>query len=502
MGHPRPRHRDGRRTAPRTHLGRTHLARRLAGAGLGLALLGLPLAAPAAALAGPSAAVLRPAAAPDAGTAPVDETSGDATYYVVQDAWEGQPEFLYSIAERLLGTGDRALEIFALNEGRAQPGGMTVSDPNVIRPGWVLLLPPDAAGEGVQVGPVPTVAPRAVRATPGASAGTSGGTAQDGIGDGADDGAADDEAGGGTAGSTGGSDERADAADDAGTSPSSWLARGATVLVVGTVVIAMVVIVVGGVIAARRRHVAASAAPPARPVRREDPGAWTIDRTTRALARACAEAGRPVPGVHTLVLSDDLVRLRLVTPDAQVPAGWTASDDRRTWTSPMRPLQDVALDERVVAPFPRLVTLGDDAQGRVLVDLAHAGPGVALDGDTVQATRLAERWVHELTTSPWARDVPVVAVGTATSTCERLEDAGPDVDAAGGGVLVVVNARARDGALLASLAEDPAWSVVVVGAAGGAWARWRLTIDADGIATGGPLDGDVHVAGGRRLERV
>lgn len=424
---------------------------------------------------------------------PVDDQAADAKYYVVQDAWEGQPEFLYSIAERLLGTGDRALEIYQLNEGRAQPGGMVVSDPNVIRPGWVLLLPPDAAGDGVQVGPLPTPPPVAVRATatPTPAGGTAGAARPTGRA--SAPAASDDEAGR--------SDDAAGSSDASGGSVD--LAQGATVVIGALAGTAALVLLVGGAVVVVRRRRAGGTPPPATPVRREDPGAWTIDRTTRALAQACATAGREVPGVVAIVLSDDEVRLRLSTPDARPPAGWTADPAGRTWTSPMRPLQDVALDAHVVAPFPRLVTLGDAAQGRVLVDLAQAGPGVAVDGDPAQALALVERWRHELATSPWSRQVPVVAVGVGPDAHDRLEDAGPAVDAAGGGVLVVGGARPRDGGLLAVLAEDPAWTVVVVGPAGRDWARWRLTLDAEGVAAGGPLDADVHVQTGRpRLELV
>ncbi|HSK98399.1 MAG TPA: LysM peptidoglycan-binding domain-containing protein, partial [Euzebyales bacterium] len=52
---------------------------------------------------------------------------------------------LWTIAERTLGAGHRWREIRDLNVGRPQPGGgrLRVDDP-MIRPGWVLRLPPDA----------------------------------------------------------------------------------------------------------------------------------------------------------------------------------------------------------------------------------------------------------------------------------------------------------------------------------------------------------------------
>ena len=44
---------------------------------------------------------------------------------------------LWDLAERYLGDGYRAGELFELNQGRPQPDGRTLTDPSVIRPGWV-----------------------------------------------------------------------------------------------------------------------------------------------------------------------------------------------------------------------------------------------------------------------------------------------------------------------------------------------------------------------------
>jgi hypothetical protein len=100
-----------------------------------------------AALAAPaSAASAAPSAAP-------------VKFYVVRDSFGGQPEFLFEIAQRFLGNGDRNPEIFQLNKGRLQPDGLRLTRPEAILPGWILQLPPDAKGEGVQTGALPTVAP-------------------------------------------------------------------------------------------------------------------------------------------------------------------------------------------------------------------------------------------------------------------------------------------------------------------------------------------------------
>ncbi|MFI1975808.1 hypothetical protein [Streptomyces wedmorensis] len=85
-------------------------------------------------------------------------------YYVVTTQANGEPEFLFSIAEKVLGDGNRYNEIFLLNKGHAQPGGAIMRNATSIAPGWILQLPPDAKGPGVQEGPLPkpgvvTVAP-------------------------------------------------------------------------------------------------------------------------------------------------------------------------------------------------------------------------------------------------------------------------------------------------------------------------------------------------------
>lgn len=105
-------------------------------------------------------APVSPTADPDtAGQETTDPTatvsSGPVTYYVVGPAVNGQPEYLFAIAAATLGDGNRMQEIFALNEGRPQPYGRTMTDPTRLEPGWVLLLPPDAAGPGVLVGDLP-----------------------------------------------------------------------------------------------------------------------------------------------------------------------------------------------------------------------------------------------------------------------------------------------------------------------------------------------------------
>lgn len=98
-------------------------------------------------------------------------SSGPVKYYVVRSDYGGQPEFLFEIAQRFLGSGDRNTEIFQLNKGRVQPDGLSMTKPEAILPGWVLRLPDDAKGDGVETGVLPKYAPPA-SGTPAAAAAT------------------------------------------------------------------------------------------------------------------------------------------------------------------------------------------------------------------------------------------------------------------------------------------------------------------------------------------
>lgn len=113
------------------------------------------------------ASFLAPAAASAA------PSSGPVKYYVVRSDYAGQPEFLFEIAQRFLGSGNRNTEIFELNQGRMQPDGLSMTKPDAILPGWVLQLPDDAKGAGVETGLLPTYAAVKTPAASGPAAGSS-----------------------------------------------------------------------------------------------------------------------------------------------------------------------------------------------------------------------------------------------------------------------------------------------------------------------------------------
>ena len=59
-------------------------------------------------------------------------------------------ESLWEIAENHLGDGRRYREIFELNKDLPQPDGSMLTIASLIRPGWVLRMPHDAFGPGIE----------------------------------------------------------------------------------------------------------------------------------------------------------------------------------------------------------------------------------------------------------------------------------------------------------------------------------------------------------------
>ncbi|WP_157756588.1 S8 family serine peptidase [Plantactinospora sp. KBS50] len=85
---------------------------------------------------------------------------GYVKYYRVAAAHDDTPETLTEISLRLLGSGERAGEIYDLNAGRPQPDGASLNDPATLHTGWLLVLPWDAAGPGVRYGTLPETSAR------------------------------------------------------------------------------------------------------------------------------------------------------------------------------------------------------------------------------------------------------------------------------------------------------------------------------------------------------
>ncbi|UQU61671.1 hypothetical protein COUCH_21755 [Couchioplanes caeruleus] len=408
------------------------------------------------------------AAAPVAAYAVLAEPTDPVKWYRVRPSFNGQDEFLYEIAERFLGDGDRNSEIFALNKGRLQPDGKRLTVPDEIEPGWILRLPPDAQGPGVEFSALPTASP-----SPPAPSATSS------------------------------SSPVAAAADTA----FSWLP---VVLILG-VLLALAGAALLLLLLRRRRSAPAAAAALGIPRQRTGPPAhlfdtaasWTVDRALRVLTTA---AGAGVPAIYGVSVDEAWLKLRLVVPHEPAPAPWTAQDGGRLWVAALRDLQVLPVDPAAAALCPRLVTLGSLYGTRELLDLGQAPGVIALQGDPGATAALAAAWATELTTSPWSPGVRVVAGGLShhvapgvqVTSAQTVDEAiaAAEAQPPGAGVLLLGSAPpAHDLPRIGELAArgDAAWAVVVLGAT--SEDRWRFRLQADGRLDTGSLGVMVYAPG-------
>ncbi|GIF12891.1 LysM peptidoglycan-binding domain-containing protein [Actinoplanes teichomyceticus] len=445
----------------------------------GIVLLGLVLATTVGTTAAPAVA-----AAPARHASVLPAKREEMKWYQVRHEYQGAPEFLYEIAARFLGDGERWREIFALNKGRIQPDGGSLTDPTVITPGWYLYLPADAKGDGVQTGPLVVNAPGA--AASGAPS----------------------------------------AAAAAPAAPASGKESGTTALVLWIVagVLLLASIVAGVLWFLRRRPVAAAGQPVARkpaargaaepavaaPTRTFDTAAaWTIDRALQVLVTAADAGGRPTPPVYAVSIDESRISLRLAAPDEDPTEPWEALEHGRIWQASLRDLQALPASNDLPSPCPRLVTLGTTGGVRELIDLGQATGMISIQGDKAAARDLVAAWTEELSSSPWAGGVQVVAGdirphltgGERVSIRDALslaEGDGSDTaytlrgGSSGGkrtlGVLILGStpgSRELERAQSLVNRPDAAWVVIVLGQT--RYDRWRFTVDADGRLDTGAL---------------
>jgi hypothetical protein len=382
-------------------------------------------------------------ASPDGSAAP------SVPYYVIGKTSKGETEYLYLIAERFLGDGERAWEIFNLNKGRVQPDGGKLVDRAKVEVGWVLQLPKDAKGKKLQHGPLP-----GPTAEPSASA-------------------------------------SGEAAGDQGAAASpSW-----TVLaLVGLGVLALVG-ALGFVVVLVARRVRGREEPFDDSLLRTDTSAsWMVDRALRVLLASCEREGVEVPGVTGVFIEGGAMRLRLASPASPAPEPWVANEDGQSWSAPLARLQSAPASEASTAQFSRLVTLGMAETGRVLVDFVRARGVISLDGPTRARHEVLRRWLGELTGNPWSNDPRVVMVGNGLPQAEQaeylsaIEQVIPELGVGDGGVLVLSQAPSvTQQDLLAARFADPrfTWVVIVLGESSSA--RWRIRAGDDGWLRSGFL---------------
>lgn len=376
---------------------------------------------------------------------------------------------LWVLAERHLGDGMRWREIYDLNQGLPQPGGHTLHNPNLILPGWNLLLPADAIGlpepaPAVPVGPTtastsaepaptPAQPDRAVPATSTTAAPVtttlpSTTEAQPSTGP---------ISAPTTADTTG--DAVEDEADDHFPVPAAL--TGATLLA------AALVLKVDALRRRQMRRRLPGHTIPGAPERAVDAErllraaaatkpASRLDLALRLLANQLSDAAISDTRIDTVRVDGEAIEILLTQP-ADAPPGPFEVTGGRAWTLPAGvaspDLEEIA--SRRTSPAPAVVTIGrlDDAD--VLIDLETAP--LTITGDRSTAERIIWSITAELATSPWADDIELLYVGpplgglAGLDRIEAMSTIGSAADA-------VASRRAAVDRALASSGYDNAWS--------------------------------------------
>lgn len=133
-----------------------------------------------------------------------------------------------------------------------------------------------------------------------------------------------------------------------------------------------------------------------------------LDRALRHIAACCKVAGHLLPQLGAAVLGDEDLTLLFTDPaPGEAPEGWTATDDARAWMLPRWTFLEEDLENQP-APYPALVTIGQDEGGRTwLLDLETLGM-CGIGGDPAQVADLARFMVAELAVNAWSEGSEVL----------------------------------------------------------------------------------------------
>ncbi len=321
----------------------------------------------------------------DASVAPADTVTGQ---HVVRAG-----ETLHGIAHEVLGPAADARELYTANRGRVQADGGRLTDPDLIRPGWILDVPA-AEQEEPAPGRLSTVEVPAVE-LPAAAAPT----------------------------------VDAPAAEVPTAEPAADPATGGLLLpavrtgfgVGGLLACSLMVLLDVRRRRQRRRRRLGQRIPMPPPALEaterglravQDPDSRVrVDRVLRTLSVLLGQAGQSLPGLCLVRVQEQHMELYLAD-ECVLPAPFTATAERSVWTlDPQAPLLSAAEIQDVAAPYPALVTIGHDAAGgHVLLELEQLG-ALSVAGEQPAGLAVLAALAAELATSDWADHVQVTLVG-------------------------------------------------------------------------------------------
>jgi DNA-binding SARP family transcriptional activator len=338
---------------------------------------------------------------------------------------------LWSIAQRYLGAGDRYPQIAALNYGHPMGDGEVFTNPSVIRPGWRLLLPADAAVEAPSSPARPSAGPHPGHATADPHYRQQHQTAEIHRGNGVPS----------TGGTTSGAAVATGSARPAEVAVSRPLAEQAGKLGAETHLAETALFVTGALAGAiltsltrlrfrqrqsrrRGRRIALPAESDVlaaeQRLRAATPGE-SIETLRHALA--CLETGllatcQQLPDILGLHVTPDLLEVLLASPAAEAPpAPYEVSPGRQGMCWQLA-LPALASPESACHLLPGLVTAGATDDGYLLLDLETLQV-TGCDGPPELVDQVVSTIATELATGQWSGWYELILVG-----CDELASLG------------------------------------------------------------------------------
>jgi nucleoid-associated protein YgaU len=380
-------------------------------------------------------------------TLPADATTTTTTAGAGETQHVVQPgDTLWGIAQAELGDGALYPEIVHATEGVIQSDGATLTDPDLIQPGWVVDVPTTASAPAVEPN-APAVASSSTTA-PSTSSSTSSPTQRDQVPSAPASSTAESPSVGASesATSTPHDAQSESSTDSSRVAPAhvettsaqqdeddSWIDEIFNVRTLGGIG-ALLAAGLLGVLAIRRRKQNRQRRP-GQQISMPTPEASTIelelravenpmgmddvDHALRYLAVWAQDGGHALPPLYALRLADTEISLYLDEP-TELPAPFTAvTDDNVVWI--VDPEQLPELERIPSPPYPALVTIGQDAtDAHLMVDLEHIG-ALNLAGDATAADGALTALALELATSRWAEDLQITLVGVAEGLPDALD---------------------------------------------------------------------------------
>ena len=146
-----------------------------------------------------------------------------------------------------------------------------------------------------------------------------------------------------------------------------------------------------------------------------------LDLATRGISAHCYRGRLSLPALQVASVSDDLIEFVMSSPTPEPPPGFTAAGSRwRLDRAALAQVQAIPGIEEAVRPYPALVSLGRDDEGRqLLVDLEGIGL-LAVVGDRPNPSAILTALAIELAFSPCVDELVLTLVGGLDELPEAL----------------------------------------------------------------------------------